>query len=237
MKNILCFIGLLCLVCSCVRDNDDIYYPIGDIDIERGNQKPTSEEDAVLIARSYNNEDYVLDTIARYPLESTNGKLTFMFSLKNQMSDFDTEGFDGVGKSEMKMSIGYKNGNFAVENQHPVYVDETMNEYAVKLRLKGELTLLGDEWIIDNVYTQLSDVFHFYPPADYPQMFMCKGGLNFGTFDSRRRTCTFDISYQRYDLSFNQLYFNLFINLAGQKREENIRLRIDKESYLEIYKQ
>ena len=37
-------------------------------------------------------------------------------------------------------------------------------------------------------------------------------------------------------LSFSQLYFNLFLNLAGQKREERIRLRIDKESFFEVYK-
>ena len=28
----------------------------------------------------------------------------------------------------------------------------------------------------------------------------------------------------------------LFLNLAGQKREERIRLRIDKESFFEVYK-
>ena len=55
-------------------------------------------------------------------------------------------------------------------------------------------------------------------------------------FDSFRRTWTFDITYSRSGLSFSQLYFNLFLNLAGQKREERIRLRIDKESFFEVYK-
>lgn len=50
--------------------------------------------------------------------------------------------------------------------------------------------------------------------------------MKFGTFDPFRRTCTFDISYDRSDLSFSQLYFNMFINLAGQKREDRIRLRL-----------
>ena len=45
------------------------------------------------------------------------------------------------------------------------------------------------------------------------------------------------ITYDRSDLSFSQLYFNLFINLAGQKRENRVRLRIDKESYFELYEQ
>ena len=62
-------------------------------------------------------------------------------------------------------------------------------------------------------------------------------GMKLGTFDSFRRTCTFDITYDRSDLSFSQLYFNLFINLAGQKRENRVRLRIDKESYFELYEQ
>lgn len=35
-----------------------------------------------LITRSYNTEDYVLDTLAQYPGDPTLGKLTFMVSLK-----------------------------------------------------------------------------------------------------------------------------------------------------------
>ena len=67
---------------------------------------------------------------------------------------------------------------------------------------------------------------------------MCKGGeQSYATFDSFRRAWTFDITYDRSNLSFSQLYFNLFVNLAGQKREDRVRLRIDKESYFEIYKE
>lgn len=110
--------------------------------------------------------------------------------------------------------------------------------YAIKLRLKGELTLTGDEWMIDYVYAQLAGLFQPYPPTSFPEVFMCKGGEQpFATFDSFRRTWTFDITYDRSNLSFSQLYFNLFVNLAGQKREERVRLRIDKESYFEIYKE
>lgn len=69
----------------------------------------------------------------------------------------------------------------------------------------------GDEWMIDYVYAQLASLFQPYPPANFPEVFMCKGGMKLGTFDSFRRTCTFDITYDRSDLSFSQLYFNLFI--------------------------
>ena len=101
----------------------------------------------------------------------------------------------------------------------------------------GRLTLSGDDWMIDFVYVQLASLFQPYPPASFPEVFMCKGGeQSFACFDSFRRTWTFDIEYNRSNLFFSQLYFNLFVNLAGQKREDRIRLRIDKESFFEIYK-
>ena len=53
---------LLCLT-GCVRDNDAIYYPVGDVDIERGGPALEVGEADVLVARSFNEEDYVLDTI------------------------------------------------------------------------------------------------------------------------------------------------------------------------------
>ena len=49
---------LLCLT-GCVRDNDAIYYPIGDVDIERGGPALEVGEADVLVARSFNEEDYV----------------------------------------------------------------------------------------------------------------------------------------------------------------------------------
>lgn len=237
MNKIILFVGVLCCFCSCVRDNDAIYYPVGNIDIERGNANLAETSEAILIARSFNQFDYVLDTVAGYPGDPTIGKLTFMSNLKNSQSELSAVGFDGVGETKIDMSLGYKNGGFAAETQLPVFATDATGQYAVKLRLKGMLTLKGDAWIIDYAYAQLASGFHLYPPTDQEEVFLCKGGSSFGTFDSARRTCTFDITYERYDLSFHQLYFNLFVNLSGQENEENIELRIDKESYLEIYKQ
>ena len=182
---------LLCF-CSCVKDNDAIYYPVGNVDIEKGGPALEVGSNSILVAESYNEEDYVLDTLAQYP----------------------------------------------VERQIPVYTSaDATASYAIKLRLKGELTLTDDEWMIDYVYAQLAGLFQPYPPASFPEVFMCKGGeQSFATFDSFRRTWTFDITYDHSELSFSQLYFNLFVNLAGQKREDRIRLRIDKDSYFKIYK-
>ena len=75
--------------------------------------------------------------------------------------------------------------------------------------------------MIDYIYAQLAGLFQPYPPTSFPEVFMCKGGeQSYATFDSFRRTWTFDITYDRSNLSFSQLYFNLFVNLAGQKRED-----------------
>ena len=196
--------------------------------IERGGPALEVGEGDVLVVRSYNEEDYVLDTIAQYPNDPTLGKLTFMIDLKNQQKDQNVASFNGAGKSKLTMSLGYKDGNYPAESQVPIYTSQDITaKYAIKLRLKGELT----------VYAQLASLFQPYPPTSFPEVFMCKGGMKLGTFDSFRRTCTFDIVYDRSDLSFSQLYFNLFINLAGQKRENRVKLRIDKESYFELYEQ
>ena len=62
-----------------------------------------------------------------------------------------------VGRSKLTMSLGYKDGNYPVESQVPVYTSSDVTaSYAIKLRLKGELTLTGDEWMIDYVYAQLA---------------------------------------------------------------------------------
>ena len=229
-------VTLLCLG-SCTRDNDTIYYPVGNVNVENGGSA-LEDGKGELVARSYNTEDYVLDTVAQYPDDPTLGKLTFMINLKNQLAGKEAEGFNGIGKSGLTMSLGYKDGNYSAESQVPVYTSpDVTTAYAVKLRLKGELTLSGDEWMIDFVYAQLASLFQPYPPTSFPEVFMCKGGEeSFAYFDSFRRTWTFDIEYNHTNLSFSQLYFNLFVNLSGQKREENTRLRIDKDSYFEIYK-
>lgn len=238
MNKIIVYAILLFFVTGCVRDNDAIYYPVADVDIERGGPAMEVGETDIPVVRSYNEEDYVLDTVAQYPGDPTLGKLTFMIDLKNQLGDIDVSSFNGVGRSKITMSLGYKNGNYPEESRTPIYTaSDVTAKYAVKMRLKGELAISGDEWMIDYVYVQLADLFQPYPPVDYPEVFMCKGGLKFGTFDAFRRTCSFDIVYDRSNLSFSQLYFNLFVNLAGLKRENRIQLQIDKESFFEIYRQ
>ena len=37
------------------------------------------------------------------------------------------------------------------------------------------------------------------------------------------------------NLSFTELYLNIFVNLIGQKESEKVSLSIDKESFFEIY--
>lgn len=240
MNKIIGIAALLLCLYSCTKDNDAIYYPVGNVDIERGAPALTDGE-GELIARSYNDEDYVVDTLLQYVGDPTIGKLTFMVNLKNQSGiPENPAGFTGAGTSRLTMSIGYKDGNYLPESQIPIYTSpDATTPYAIKLLLKGELTLTGDAWMIDYVYAQLAGLFQPYPPASFPEVFMCKGGEmpSFATFDSFRRTWTFDITFDRSDISFSQLFFNLFVNLAGQKREERVRLRIDKESFLEIYKE
>lgn len=215
MNKIIGLAVLLFFLSGCVRDNDAIYYPVGNVDVERGGPALEAGK-GDLIARSYNTEDYVLDTLAQYPGDPTLGKLTFMINLKNQSADREVDEFNGVGRSKLTMSLGYKDGNYPVESQVPVYTSSDVTaSYAIKLRLKGELTLTGDEWMIDYVYAQLAGLFQPYPPTSFPEVFMCKGGEQpFATFDSFRRTWTFDITYDRSNLSFSQLYFNLFVNLG-----------------------
>ena len=79
MNKIIGLAVLLLCMSGCVRDNDAIYYPVGDVDIERGGPALEVGEGDVLVVRSYNEEDYVLDTIAQYPNDPTLGKLTLSF--------------------------------------------------------------------------------------------------------------------------------------------------------------
>ena len=135
---------LLCF-CSCVKDNDAIYYPVGNVDIEKGGPalEVGSNSDFGGL-RAIMTEDYVLDTLAQYPGDPTLGKLTFMINLKNQSGTREVAEFNGVGKSVLTMSLGYKDGNYPVESQIPVYTSaDATASYAIKLRLKGELTLTG----------------------------------------------------------------------------------------------
>ena len=96
MNKIIGIAALLLCLTGCVRDNDAIYYPVGDVDIERGGPALEVGEGDVLVARSFNEEDYVLDTIAQYPNDPTLGKLTFMIDLKNQQKNLNVADFNGV---------------------------------------------------------------------------------------------------------------------------------------------
>ena len=94
MNKIIGLAVLLFCLSGCVRDNDAIYYPVGNVDVERGGPALEAGK-GDLIARSYNTEDYVLDTLAQYPGDPTLGKLTFMVSLKNRLADQEVSGFNG----------------------------------------------------------------------------------------------------------------------------------------------
>ena len=59
MNKIIGIAALLLCLTGCVRDNDAIYYPVGDVDIERGGPALEVGEGDVLVARSFNEEDYV----------------------------------------------------------------------------------------------------------------------------------------------------------------------------------
>ena len=152
-------------------------------------------------------------------------------SLFKKEADNDTIAAIGIFITVIAGIINLFDPESIRDNVYHVYISVAI------VGLKGELAVSGDEWMIDYVYAQLASLFQPYPPTSFPEVFMCKGGMKLGTFDSFRRTCTFDIVYDRSDLSFSQLYFNLFINLAGQKRENRVKLRIDKESYFELYEQ
>ena len=120
MNKIIGLAVLLLCVCGCAKDDDAIYYPVGNVDIERGDVA-LEDGKGELVAGSYNEEDYVLDTLAQYPGDPTLGKLTFMIDLKNQLARQEAGGFNGIGKSGLTMSLGYKNGDYPSESQIPVY--------------------------------------------------------------------------------------------------------------------
>ena len=74
--------------------------------------------------------------------------------------------------------------------------------------------------MIDYVYAQLAGLFQPYPPASFPEVFMCKGGeQSFATFDSFRRTWTFDITYDHSELSlvnYTLTYLLIWLGKSGK---------------------
>lgn len=59
MNKIIGLAVLLLCVCGCAKDDDAIYYPVGNVDIERGGVA-LEDGKGELVAGSYNEEDYVL---------------------------------------------------------------------------------------------------------------------------------------------------------------------------------
>ena len=86
------------------------------------------------------------------------------------------------------------------------------------------------------IFSSISGLFQPYPPTSFPEVFMCKGGeQSYATFDSFRRTWTFDITYNR-SVFLSVSIFQFVLESGRTEREERIRLRIDKESFFEVYK-
>ena len=220
---------------SCNEEEDSIYYPLDNVDIIKGgSEEPTGN--ATLIAESHNLESYVLDTLAVYPYDKTIGKLTFKFDPKNAVSDVTMECFMGEGKSEMGMSNSYYDGNFPEEYRQPIFMnDNPAKKYRVKFRLKGEFRYYTEHWYTDYIYMMLSASFLPYPPAVSEDVFLCKSNEAFAELNTAERLYTFDVQYDRWNLSFTELYLNIFVNLIGQKESEKVSLSIDKESFFEIY--
>lgn len=230
-------IFLLCTLafCSCHEEEDSIYYPLGNVDIVKGgSEEPIGK--GTLLAESHNLETYALDTLAIYPYSNTLGKLTFKFDPKNMLSGLTVDGFNGTGRSVMSMSSSYYDGDFSEEYHTPIFIsDHSSKKYRVKFRLKGKFKYYTEHWYTDYIYLMLSSSFLPYPPATSEDVFLCKGNEAFAQLDMAEGQYTFDVQYDRWNLSFDELYLNIFVNLVGQKSSENISLIIDKESFFEIY--
>lgn len=134
------------------------------------------------------------------------------------------------------MSNSYYDGNFPEEYHRPIFTDGSQDKkYRVRFRLKGEFRYYTEHWYTDYIYMMLSTSFLPYPPAVSDDVFLCKSNEAFADLNTAERLYTFDVQYDRWNLSFSELYFNIFVNLIGQKESEKVSLRIDKESFFEIY--
>lgn len=240
MKKLIFLLFAISLLCSCA-DDDSIYYPVGNTDIIKGGSD-TSTGEPILLARTYNIENYMSDTLLSFPDNKIIGKLTFKYDLKNLLSSKDTIGFQGVGTTKPDMSLSYYDGNFADSLQIPLFISaDTTKRYRVRFYLSGDFHVTNEDWMIDNIYVMLSKSFLPYPPEASDDVFLCKGNLAFldfytmEGFNSVRRAGTFNIDYDRWNLKFEKLYFNIFVNLIGHTLSEKVSFKINKESYLEIY--
>lgn len=237
MKKLI-FLAISILIVSCSDEETSYYYPIeGALSVERGSDQSVGTP--VLVAESHNLNDYTLDTIVDYKGDNTRGKLTFRIDLRNLISDLNPESYNGTGTSSICMSNSFLDGNF--NNVSPVFKADSAKKYRVRFRLKGSLTLTHYVWDIDYIYLQLAKTFAPYVLQEEANVLMCKANSAFVTFfksspsNSTRSAASFDVTYDKYDLSFSELYFNLFINLTGQDNSETVTLNILKDSYFEIY--
>ena len=240
MKKLI-FLVLLVLVFSGCVDDDSVYYPVGNTDVLKGGSDAPIDN-SILLARSYNIDDYISDTALAFPNNKIIGKLTFKYDLLNPQVSKENPEFLGVGQSIPAMSLSYYDGNFADSLHRPLYVNtDTAKRYRVKFHLSGDFHLTNQNWMIDNIYVMLSNSFLPYPPETSDDVFLCKGNLSFldfytiEGFNGVRRAGTFNIDYDRWDLKFQELYFNVFVNLIGHTLSERVTLKINKESYFEIY--
>lgn len=236
MKKILLLV-LPFIIMSCSEDNSlSDYYSVENINIVSGSSH-SSNEKSVLIAESHNNSNQSLDFIADYPNDNTVGRLAFKYDIKNLQSDVNTENFLGTGSVSSSMSTSFNSDSIS-----PIFENaDSTKRYRVKFRLKGDFHVKNSYWYIDNIYPVLSKTFNPNLLTEPNNVFFCKGNALFmdfyqmDGFNSLRRAGTFDVEYDGWNLSFDKLYFNLFVSLTGSKSTEQVHLDIDKESYIEIY--
>lgn len=241
MKKILLLV-LPFIIMSCSEDNSlSDYYSVENINIVSGSSH-SSDEKSVLIAESHNNSNQSLDFIADYPNDNTVGRLAFKYDIKNLQSDVNTGTFSGTGSVSSSMSTSFSSNNFDSNSILPIFENaDSTKRYRVKFRLKGDFHVTNSSWHIDNIYPVLSKTFNPNLQTESNNVFFSKGNTLFmdfyqmDGFNSLRRAGTFDVEYDGWNLSFDKLYFNLFVSLTGSKSTEPVHLDIDKESYFEIY--
>lgn len=239
MKKLL-FIIFPFLLMSCSEEsNTSDYYSVDNISIVSGTSHP-SNENAILVAESHNKLGQTLDIIADYPNDNTVGKLTFKYDIKNLESNLNPENFFGTGTISYSMSSSFNNNNFS--SKSPIFENaDSTKRFRVKFRFKGSFHVTNDCWHIDNVYPVLSKTFNPNLLTEPNNVLFCKGNALFMNFyqmegfNSLRRAGTFDVEYDGWNLSFDKLYFNLFVSLSGSKSTEPVHLDIDKDSFFDIY--
>ena len=137
MNKIIGLAVLLFFLSGCVRDNDAIYYPVGNVDVERGGPALEAGK-GDLIARSYNTEDYVLDTLAQYPGDPT---VVGLYFYPNKVVD--------VAKHIQPSPRG--------ELEITTVNQEFLNDHQLKVQLLGR----GFAWLDTGTHDSLSEASTF----------------------------------------------------------------------------